>query len=207
MEDVFPKVVFMPFGIPIRNSVIATWVIMAMIVGGVILLRKKAPVVLEMIVDFTTDLAISFVGGDPSPYVPFLGTLMIFIAVANLIGIVPLMFTPTRDINTPLALALVVFVTVFIYGIKIRGIGGFVKSRLSATLPLDVIGYISRTMSLTLRLFGNVIGGEIIVAVIFSLVPVGVPLIMVALSSITGILQAYVFTVLAASYISSMVNN
>jgi F0F1-type ATP synthase membrane subunit a len=93
MEDVFPKVVFMPFGIPIRNSVIATWVIMAMIVGGVILLRKKAPVVLEMIVDFTTDLAISFVGGDPSPYVPFLGTLMIFIAVANLIGIVPLMFT------------------------------------------------------------------------------------------------------------------
>jgi F-type H+-transporting ATPase subunit a len=206
MDDVFPKVVFTIFGLPVRNSVISTWVMMAMIVGGVIYMRKKAPVVLEMLIDFTEDLAGSFIRGPTEIFIPFLGSLVVFIAVANLIGIVPLMVTPTRDINTPLALALVVLVAVFAFGIKVKGIGGFFKGFLSATLPLDLIGYVSRTMSLTLRLFGNVLGGEIIVFVLASLVPVGVPLVMVLLSSITGILQAYVFTVLAASYISSMVD-
>jgi F-type H+-transporting ATPase subunit a len=84
---------------------------------------------------------------------------------------------------------------------------GFAKSRLTPMLPLDLIGYISRTMSLTLRLFGNIIAGEVIIAVLFDLVPIGIPLVMVALSSITGVLQAYVFTVLNASYIASMVGN
>jgi F-type H+-transporting ATPase subunit a len=132
--------------------------------------------------------------------------LLVFIAVANLIGIVPMMVTPTRDINTPLALALVVLVAKFMFGIKVKGIGGFFKGLLSVTLPLDLIGYFTPTISLTLRLFGNVIGGEIVVAVLARLIPVGIPLVMVVLSSITGILQAYVFTVLAASYISSMVD-
>lgn len=205
MDDVFPQVIFTFYGIPIRNTVISTWALMAMIVTAVLVLRKKAPVVLEMLIDFVEGVAKDYIKGPPDIYVPFLGSLLVFIAVANVSGIIPLVATPTRDINTPLALALVVLVVVFAYGIKVKGIGGFVRGFLSPTLPLDLIGYVSRTMSLTLRLFGNVLGGEIIVAVLAMLVPVGVPLIMVALSSITGILQAYVFTVLAASYISSMV--
>ncbi len=176
---------------------------MAMVVAGVLFLRKRAPVVLEMLIDFVSDLAGSFISGPSSPYVPFLGSLFVFIAVANLIGIVPLMYTPTRDINTPVALALVVLVTVFVFAIRAKGIGGFIKGLLSVTLPLDLIGYVSRTMSLSLRLFGNVIGSEMIVAVLFSLIPPVVPLIMVVLGSITGILQAYVFTSLAASYIAT----
>jgi F-type H+-transporting ATPase subunit a len=139
-------------------------------------------------------------------YVPFLGTMIVFIAVANLSGIIPLMATPTRDINTPLALALVSLFGVFAYGIKVKGIGGFLKGYATPMTIFDIIGYVSRTMSLTLRLFGNVIGSEIIVAVLFTLMPVGVPLIMVAMGSITGILQAYVFTVLTASYLASMVD-
>ena len=206
MQDVFPKVVFTVFGVPVRNTVITTWVVMAMLVVAVLYLRKKAPVVLEMLIDFTADLASGFIKAPPETFVPFLGTLLVFIATANLAGIIPLMITPTRDINTPLAMALVVFVVVFIFGIKVKGIVGFVKGFLSVTLPLDLIGYISRTVSLTLRLFGNIIGGEIIVAVLFSLVPVGAPLIMVVLGMITGILQAYVFTVLAASYIGMIVD-
>jgi F-type H+-transporting ATPase subunit a len=206
MEQVFPKVVFTLFGvIPVRNTVITTWVMMAGIVGGVLALRRWAPVVLEMLIDFTDDLAAGFISRPTEPYIPFLGSLLVFIAVANLIGIVPLMATPTRDINTTLALSLVVLVGVFAYGIKMRGPLGFLKSFASPTLPLDLIGYFSRTMSLTLRLFGNVLGGEAIVAVLSTLVPVGVPLVMVLLSSITGILQAYVFTVLTASYIASSV--
>lgn len=207
MQNIFPRVVFTLWGIPVRNSVISTWITMALIVVGVVVLRKRAPVVLEMLIDFTRDLAAGFIKEPVATYVPFLGSLLVFIAVANLIGIVPLMVTPTRDINTPVALALVVLVSVFVFGIKARGPLGYAKSFLSVTLPLDLIGYVSRTVSLSLRLFGNVIGGEIIVAVLFSLVPVGIPLIMVALSSITGILQAYVFTVLTASYIASSVDD
>ena len=205
MEDVFPQVLFTFYGIPIRNTVISTWAMMLMIVAAVLVFRKKVPIVLEMLVNFVEGIAEDYIEGPPDIYVPFLGSLLVFIAVANLSGIIPLMATPTRDINTPLALALIVLVVVFAYGFVVKGIGGFFKGFLSPTLPLDLIGYVSRTMSLTLRLFGNVIGGEIIVAVLMRLVPVGVPLIMVALTSITGILQSYVFTVLAASYISSMV--
>lgn len=205
MDDVFPQVLFTFYGIPIRNTVISTWAVMALIVGAVILLRIFRPVVLEMLIDLVEGIAKDYIEGPSDIYVPFLGTMVVFIAVANVSGIIPLMATPTRDINTPLALALVSLVGVFFYGIKVKGIGRFVKGYLTPMTIFDVIGYVSRTMSLTLRLFGNVLGGEIVVAVLASLVPIGVPLVMVALSSITGILQAYVFTVLTASYLSSMV--
>jgi F-type H+-transporting ATPase subunit a len=207
MDRIFPDVVFTLFGLPVRNSVTATWAMMVMIVAAVLYLRSKAPVVLEMLVDFTEGLTSSFIQNSTSPYIPFLGSLFLFVVIANLIGVVPLMFTPTRDINTPIALALVVLAAVFAFTIRAKGFLGFLKTFLSATVPLDLIGYVSRTTSLALRLFGNVIGGEMIVAVLFSLVPVGIPLIMVALTSITGILQAYVFTALAASYINMNLEN
>jgi F-type H+-transporting ATPase subunit a len=205
MEGIVAKPLFYLFGIPIRNSVVATWIMMALVIAGVIVLRRKRPIVLEVLVDFTDSLAAGFISGPRAPYVPFLGSLLVFIAVANLIGIVPAMFTPTRDINTPLALSVVVLVTTFAFGIRAKGILRFLKGFATPLAVLDVIGYLSRTMSLTLRLFGNVIGSEIVVAVLFALVPVGVPLVMVAMGSITGVLQAYVFTVLASSYISSSI--
>jgi F-type H+-transporting ATPase subunit a len=205
MDEVFPQVLFTFYGIPIRNTVISTWAMIALIVAAVLLLRKKMPVILESLIDIVEGVAKDYISGPPDIYVPFLGSMIVFIAVANLSGIIPLMATPTRDINTTLSLALVSLIGVFIYGIKVKGLGGFVKGFLTPMVIFDVIGYVSRTMSLTLRLFGNVLGGEIVIAVLAKLVPVGVPLIMVALSGITGILQAYVFTVLTASYISSMV--
>ncbi len=203
MDTIIAEPVFWLFGVPVRNSVISTWVLMVLVTVGVIWIRKRTPVLLEMLIDFTENLVSGFIPGKAEPYVPFLGSLLLFIAVANLSGILPLIFTPTRDINTPLALALVVLVAVFAFTIRAKGFGGFVKSFLSPLLPLDLIGYVSRTMSLTLRLFGNVIGSEIVVGVLFMLVPVGIPLVMVAIGSITAVLQAYVFTVLASSYIGS----
>ena len=207
MDSVFPQVIFTFYGIPVRNTVISTWAMIALILVGVLVLRKKAPVILEMLIDLVEGVAKDYIKGPSEIYVPFLGSMIVFIAVANISGIIPLMATPTRDINTPLALALVSLLGVFAYGIKVKGIGKFVKGFLTPMVIFDVIGYVSRTMSLTLRLFGNVLGGEIVVAVLAMLVPIGVPLIMVALSSITGILQAYVFTVLTASYLASMVES
>jgi F-type H+-transporting ATPase subunit a len=198
---------FYLFGVPVASSVVTTWIMMAMVVVAVIVLRKRAPVVLEILIDFVEGVAAGFIKGPTRPFIPFLGALCLFIAVANLIGIVPLMFTPTRDINTPLALALVTLVMTFAFGIYAKGLGGFLKSFFNPMLPFDLIGYFSRTMSLTLRLFGNVIGSEVVVAVLFALVPVGVPLVMVAMGTISGVLQAYVFTVLASSYIGSSVES
>ena len=203
MDVIVAEPVFWLFGVPVRNSVISTWVLMVFVIVGVILIRRRTPILLEMLIDFVENLASGYIPGKVEPYVPFLGSLLLFIAVANLSGILPLIFTPTRDINTPLARARVVFVSVLAFRIRAKGLVGFVKSFLSPLLPLDLIGYLSRTMSLTLRLFGNVIGNEIVVGVLFMLVPIGVPLVMVAIGSITGLLQAYVFTVLASSYIGS----
>jgi F-type H+-transporting ATPase subunit a len=205
MENVFPQVVFAPFGIPIRDTVISTWVMMALVVGGVILARQRWPTVLEMLVGFLNDIISDVMGQSAEPFLPFLGALIIFIALANTVGVVPILVTPTRDINTPLALAIAVFFAVHYFGVRGKGALGYLKSLSSPIfmLPLEIVGQLSRTLSLTLRLFGNVISTELIVAVIFMLIPPGVPLILMGFSMFTGVLQAYIFTSLAAVYIGA----
>lgn len=200
-DEIVSDVVFQVFGVGVRESVISTWALMALVIVGIVIVRKRVPVVLEMLIDFIESTASGFIPGEVEPYVPFLGSLFLFLAVANLGGIIPLIFTPTRDINTPIALALVVLASVFIFTMREVGVLGFLKTFLTPLAPLDLIGYVSRTTSLAIRLFGNMVGAELVVIVLFSLVPVGVPLIMVLLGTITGLLQAYVFTVLASSYI------
>jgi F-type H+-transporting ATPase subunit a len=206
MEGVFPKVAFWIFGIPVRDTVVSTWVMMAIMIGVAALLRDSMPTALEMVIDFFRG-TIRDVMGDRSVeiFIPFLSTLGLFIAMANIIGVVPLVQTPTKDINTPLALALVVFFAVHIFGVLDKGALAYVKGLLSPLLLLDIIGQASRTMSLTLRLFGNIISTEIVVAVIFSLVKPIAPLPMIGLSMFTGVLQAYIFVVLATGYIATAV--
>ncbi len=205
MDGVFPQVVFRFLGIPVRDTVVSTWVMMALIVGAAALIGRRRPMALEMLVDFLIDTISGVMGRPAEFYLPLLGTLAIFIAVANTVGIVPIVVTPTRDINTPLALALVVFFSVHYFGIRAKGVMGYFKDMASPVfmLPLEIVGQLSRTLSLTLRLFGNVLSTELIVAVIFALVPLIVPLPLVAFSMLTGVLQAYIFTVLATVYIGA----
>ena len=205
MEDFFPQVVFTVLGVPVRDTVISTWIMMAIVVIAVIFVRRRWPTVLEMLVAFLDDTISDVMGRPAEPYLPFLGALAIFIAVANTIGVVPVLVTPTRDINTPLALAVVVFFSVHFFGIQAKGVLGYLKSLASPIfiLPLEIIGQLSRTLSLTLRLFGNVISTEMIVAVIFMLVPLIAPLPLIGFSIFTGILQAYIFTSLATVYIGA----
>ncbi len=206
MEDVFPEVAFWIFGIPVRDTVVSTWVAMAVMIALAILLRRKMPTALEMIIDFFRDTIRDVMGDRPvDRFIPFLSTLGIFIAIANIIGVVPLVETPTKDINTPLALALIVFFAVHVFGVLEKGGLPYFKEFLSPLVILDIIGQASRTMSLTLRLFGNIISGEIIVAVIFSLVKPFAPLPMIGLSMFTGVLQAYIFVVLTSGYIASAI--
>ena len=205
MEQAFPRVIFTIFGLPIRDTVISTWVIMVLTTLSAIYINRRRPTALEMLVDFLSDTISEVMGRRALPYLPLLGTLAIFIAVANTIGTVPFLVSPTRDINTPLALALIVFFSVHYFGIRDKGIMGYLKSLATPifVLPLEIIGQLSRTLSLTLRLFGNIISTELIVIVIFALVPLFVPLPLIGLSLFTGLLQAYIFTVLAAVYIGA----
>ncbi|HEC35484.1 MAG TPA: F0F1 ATP synthase subunit A, partial [Anaerolineae bacterium] len=106
MEGFFPQDVFLVFGIPVRDTVISTWVAMIAIVGAAAVVSRRWPEALEMLLDFLTDTISNVMGRPAAPYLPFLGTLAIFVAVANVIGIVPFVVSPTRDVNTPLALAL-----------------------------------------------------------------------------------------------------
>jgi len=207
MEAVFPQVVLRIFGIALRDTVVSTWAVMIAVTALVYGLQRRRPEALEMIVDFVLDTGASIMRRSAEPYLPLLGSLTIFVAVSNAFGVVPMFVTPTRDINTPLALALVVWGAVHYYGVHEKGLGGYLKDLANPifTLPLELIGQVSRTMSLTLRLFGNVISTEIIIAVVTSLVPLVVPLVFVAFSMFTGALQAYIFTVLAAVYIGSAV--
>lgn len=206
MEDVFPRIVFTVLGgIPVRDTVVSTWIMMAVVVGLVVIARRYNPALLEMLVDFLSDAISDALGRPAEPYLPFLGALAIFTTAANIIGVLPFVVSPTRGINTPLALALVVFFSVHYFGMRSKGVFGYLKSLATPIflLPLEIVGQVSRTFSLTLRLFGNILSTELVVAVIFALVPLFAPLPLIGFSLFTGLLQAYIFTTLAAVYISA----
>ena len=208
MESVTPQVVFTLFGLPVRSTVLATWVAMGLITLVVLILDKTKPHLLENFVEFISNMIAGIMNlKNVERYLPVLGTLIIFIAVANTLGALPLLTSPTSDINTTIALSLVIFFAVHIYGIRANGLFRYTKDMASPIflLPLEIIGQVSRTVSLALRLFGNILSGELIVAIVFSLIPILVPLPLMGLSLLIGILQAYVFTALSSVYIASAV--
>ncbi len=216
MGQFFPRVVFSVLGVGVRDTVISTWLMMVIIIGLAILIRRQRPMMLEMLLDFLENLVSDLLGGHPvEPYLPFLGSTAIFLGFANIFSMLPSIplpggnmlpiVAPTRDLNTPIALALVVFFSVHYYGMRQQGVWGYLKNLASPIflLPLEIVGQISRTVSLAVRLFGNVLSTELIVLVVFILIPLVVPLPVIGLNIFTGLLQAYIFTALAAVYIST----
>ena len=140
------------------------------------------------------------------PYLPFVGTLFIFIAIANLLNIVPGYMAPTGSLSTTTALAICVFVSVPLYGIFRKGPLGYLRHYVKPTwlmLPFNVIGELSRTVALAVRLYGNIMSGTVIVAILVSLTPYLFPVIMQLLGLLTGMIQAYIFAILAMVYIAS----
>lgn len=205
MEDVFPHVVFTIFGIPVRDTVISTWAMMGLVVIIVAILRQVRPTVLEMVVTFLYDFVSDIMRRPADPFLPLLGSLALFIAIGNMIGLIPWLMSPTSDVNTTIALSLVVFFAVHVYGVSVMGLFPYLKSLASPVflLPLEIVSQISRTISLSIRLFGNVVSAEIIIGILFMLVPLFVPLPLQGFSIFTGLLQAYIFTALASVYIAS----
>jgi F-type H+-transporting ATPase subunit a len=196
---------FYLFGIPVTDTVTSTWIIMAILALIAWYLGKKAPVALEMVVDFLHDQLSDVMGVSAMSYLPFLGTFFLFIAASNVLSLIPGVTNPTRDLNTPAALALVVFFSVYYWGIRKKGVGRYFRELADPIflLPFEIIGQLTRTLSLTLRLFGNVISVDLIVAILLMLVPLIAPSILAAYGAITGLIQAYIFTVLASVYVAA----
>jgi F-type H+-transporting ATPase subunit a len=142
----------------------------------------------------------------PEKYIGFLGTLFLFVAMANLFTVIPGYQPPTGSLSTTVALALCVFVAVPIFGIKNQGMGGYLKSYVEPTvimLPFNIISELSRTLALAVRLFGNMMSGAMIIAILLTITPFVFPIVMTALGLLTGMVQAYIFGILAAVYIAA----
>lgn len=192
-----------------------TWLVMAVLVIGSRLITRNLSVestlsnwqnLLEIIVEALSGQIRDAIAEEPKPYLPFIGTLFLFIAVANLLAIVPFYISPAASLSTTSALAICVFVAVPLFGIQKVGLLNYLKNYLQPTplmLPFTLIGEVTRTASLAIRLFGNIMSGNLLVAILVSLVPLFIPPIMQAFGLLIGVIQAYVFAILATVYIAS----
>ncbi|MCU0735702.1 MAG: F0F1 ATP synthase subunit A [Methylotetracoccus sp.] len=201
--------------IPINATIAFTWLVMAILVLGSYLvtrrLREEAEIprwqnLLEILVNGMRDQIRSASRQEPGAYLPFVGTLFLFIAVANLLAVVPGYQAPTASLSTAVALAIAVMVAVPIFGIARQGLFAYLVEYLKPTvfmLPFNIIGEISRTIALAVRLYGNMMSGSVIGAILLGIVPFFFPILLQLLGLITGLVQAYIFAVLGMVYIAS----
>jgi F-type H+-transporting ATPase subunit a len=197
----------------ITRPVVTTWAIMLVLAAASWLVTRrlrKVPdgrqAMLEMVVFGVAAQIEDVIRKNPRPFLPLLGTLFIFLVTANLSGLLPGVEGPTAKLETPAALALIVFFSVHYFGVQARGIRGYLASFAKPKLimlPLNVLSELTRTFSLMLRLFGNIMSGEFITALIIALAGLFVPIPLMALEILVGLVQAYIFTVLAAVFIGA----
>lgn len=201
--------------VPISRAVVTTWVLMVfMAVFLLVAARRSAkeggPVqaALEIVVLAIVQQLRAILDRDPWPFVPLLGSLFLFLCLANLAAVVPGATPPTGHIETPAALALIVFFSVHYFGVKVRGTGRYLRHYLEPNpflLPLNVLSELTRTFSLMIRLFGNMMSHEFVIAIVVFLAGLLVPIPFLLLGILIGIIQAYIFTVLATVYIAAAV--
>jgi F-type H+-transporting ATPase subunit a len=143
---------------------------------------------------------------DAKKYIGFVGTLFLFVAMASICTVIPGYSPPTGSLSTTAALALCVFVAVPLFGIEDQGMRGYLRSYLQPTvimLPFNIISELSRTLALAVRLFGNMMSGAMIIAILLTITPFVFPILMTLLGLLTGMVQAYIFSILAAVYIAA----
>jgi F-type H+-transporting ATPase subunit a len=201
--------------IKLNGTIVFTWGLMLALAAGSKLATRKLSTGLDrsrwqnfLEIGITgIEEQIKEVGLDqPRKYLGFLGTLFLFVAAASLSIVIPGYETPTGSLSTTAALALCVFVAVPFFGIEEQGVGGYIKSYMEPTfimLPFNIISELSRTLALAIRLFGNMMSGAMIVAILLTITPFIFPVVMTLLGLLTGMVQAYIFSILAAVYIAA----
>ena len=210
------EIIFWQYGFfKLNATIVFTWVIMLSLAVGAKLITRRLSIglkrarwqnVLEIIV-IAIEEQIEDVGlSNPKRYLGFLGTLVLFLAMGALCTIIPGYQPPTGSLSTTVALALCVFVAVPLFGIEERGLGNYLKSYAQPTfimLPFNIISEISRTLALAVRLFGNMMSGAMIIAILLTITPFIFPIVMMALGLLNGMVQAYIFFILATVYIAA----
>ncbi|MDR3474826.1 MAG: F0F1 ATP synthase subunit A [Devosia sp.] len=199
--------------VPIEPQVVVTWGIMAFLVAVALLLRhglSTAPsrfqAALELVVDTVDGQIRDTMQVAPPPYRTFIGTLFVFILCANWSALIPGVEPPTAHLETDAALALLVFLAVIWFGVKAAGLRGYLKTYASPTplmIPLNFVENLTRSFSMLVRLFGNVMSGVFIISIVLSLAGLLVPIPLMALDLLTGTVQAYIFAVLAMVFIGA----
>jgi len=199
----------------LNGTIVFTWGLMLVLAVGSKLVTRKLSTdqnrsrwqnLLEIVVT-GIEKQIEEVGlPHPEKYLGFLGTLFLFLATSSLCTILPGYDPPTGSLSTTVALALCVFVAVPLFGIADQGVRGYLKSYVEPTvimLPFNIISELSRTLALAVRLFGNMMSGAMIIAILLTITPFIFPIVMTLLGLLTGMVQAYIFSILAAVYIAA----
>jgi F-type H+-transporting ATPase subunit a len=210
------EVIFWQHGFLKLNGTIAfTWGLMLLLAVGSWLITRRLSTdlkrsrwqnLLEIIVTMI-EKQIEDVGlAHARTYLGFLATLFLFLAAAALGTVLPGYEPPTGSLSTTAALAVCVFIAVPFFGIREQGLGAYLKSYTEPTVimvPFNIISELSRTLALAVRLFGNMMSGVMIIGILLTITPLVFPVIMTALGLLTGMVQAYIFTILAAVYIAA----
>lgn len=212
------QIIYWQWGfVNLNATIVNTWVTMALLIGVAWLATRNLTTgpgmsrwqnFMEVILDEIRNQIREITGGSAGLYLPFVGTLFLLIAVSNILGAfnIPGYIPPTASLSTTAALAICVFVAVPAYGILSQGLAGYLKNYLRPTpfmLPFHVIGEVSRTLALAVRLFGNMMSGAKILAILLAIAPLVFPIFMQLLGLLTGLIQAYIFAILAMVYIAS----
>jgi len=210
------EIVFWQYGfLKLSATIVFTWALMLVLaLGSKVITRQLSTgldrsrwqnlleIVVTSIMKQIEEIGLS----QPRKYLGFLGTLFLFVATASLCTVIPGYEPPTGSLSTTAALALCVLVAVPFFGIKEQGLGNYLKSYMQPTfimLPFNVIGELSRTLALAVRLFGNMMSGAMIIGILLTITPFIFPIVMTALGLLTGMVQAYIFSILAAVYIAA----
>lgn len=216
MNSPLTSIVYFHIGpVPITQAVLTTWGIMLFLVAGAWLLTQrltlrpdKRQAAIELIVDMLDTQIRETSGAEPAPYRAFIGTLFVFVLTANWVSLLPGIEPPTAKLETDAALALIVFVSVIWFGIRGAGVRGYLRSFAApniAMIPLNILESVTRVFSMFVRLFGNVMSGVFVIGIVASLAGLLVPIPLMVLDLLTGLVQAYIFAVLAMVFISATV--
>jgi len=214
IERSFPYDMLIVAGVPIRDTLVVTWGLMILLIAVAFWVRrnlKDRPEALQNLLEATVEIIENMVKEivpqGSGHLIPFIGTLCVFLVVANSVCLIPGIESPTRDLSTDAALALIVFVATPVYGVWMSGPRAYFRIYIEPSwllLPFNIIGELGRTVALAMRLFGNMLSGTLIVAILVVVVaPFLVPVPLQLLGLLIGIIQAYVFTLLATVYIAA----
>ena len=202
-------------GVHLNATIVYTWIVMGIIVTVSYFVTRKIDIegngsrwqsALEALIAMVRSEAKGMLGSSVDRYLPFLGTLFIFISISNILAPVPLYHPPTGSLSTTVALSLCVFFAAPYYGIRAQGFWGYLKTYaypMPLMIPFNIIGDLSRTVAMAVRLFGNILSGTMVGGIVISIVPFFLPIVFTLLELLIGQIQAYIFTILAAVVLSA----